>query len=82
MRLQNKAIRIVSGSNYNATAGPLYERLYLLTLSALYDYQMSKIMFIHITNELPEPLRMFFRTNKNVHEYHTRRASHPYIYIT
>ncbi len=75
---QNKAIRTLSGSVYNATASPLYKTLNILNVDSLYQLEMAKLMYQYSHDLLPKPLLQMFIANTNVHEHNTRTRDHPH----
>ena len=77
---QNKAIRIINGSQYNASLAPLYKHLNILPLDKLYKLQLGKLMFLHSQIMLPIPLQNMFTLNSVIHTHNTRNKDLPHIY--
>ena len=44
-KLQNKAIRIETGKNWNDSANPLYQKLNILPLVSLLNLEISKFVY-------------------------------------
>ena len=53
-RLQNKALRTVSGSSWNKTATPLYKALKILPLPLLLHFSTAKFVYNHNKLRLPQ----------------------------
>ena len=52
-RLQNKALRIISNSNQLTSATPLFHKLEILKITDLYQFEISKLMYLHSKKSLP-----------------------------
>lgn len=72
---QNKAIRIITLSEYNASTTPLYKSLNIPKLVDLHTLSMGRLMFRHSTNDLPYPLMMMFKCISGVHSHNTRHRN-------
>ena len=73
-KLQNKAIRIVAGKNWNDSANPLYQKLNILPLVSLLNLEISKFVYQHDKSKLPASFSNYFTLNKNVHSRRTRAS--------
>ena len=51
-KLQKKAVRIVIGSRWNATALPLFGKINVLTLPSLFRYETAKLVHKQSNNKL------------------------------
>ena len=80
-RLQNKAIKIVSGSSWNETATPLYRALKILPLPLLLHFSTAKFVYNH--NRLPLPLQFdnYFTLTERVYSRNTRFSSNNQLII-
>ena len=58
--LQNKAMRIITNSDARASANPLYRKLGILIVSALYKFEIAKIMYQHSKQSLLSCFSTFF----------------------
>ena len=67
MRLQNKAIRIVTCSGWNDSAYPLLKKANVLTIPLLFQYETAKLLRRHSSNDLPVNLSNFFTLSKNIY---------------
>ena len=76
-KLQKKAVRILSNSNYLSHSAPLFKKHNLLNVYDTYHLEICTFMYKHFTNHLPEVFRNYFHTHKEIHNYCTRnRASY------
>ena len=78
--LQNKALRIITHSSYNASSVPLYRDCKILPLVKLHELSMVRLMFLHNNQTLPTNLQSKFVQNRDIHEYNTRRRNHPHLF--
>ncbi len=75
--MQKKAIRLITGSHYNAHTTPLFTELKVLKFEDMYDLQLSKFIFCLYQNNIPKPLQSFFSLNSDTHNYSTRNQNNP-----
>lgn len=73
-KLQNRAIRYVTRSKYNAKAGPLFQRQNILNIHDLFVSQCLKLAYRHSHNTLPPALHEFFTLNDEIHLHDTRQS--------
>jgi hypothetical protein len=73
--LQKKAIRIITGSPYNAPSTPLFKTERILPLDKLYSFELKKLMYKINHNLLPTHIPDIFSENHS--SYHT-----PHAYMT
>ena len=73
MRLQNKAIRIVTCSGWNNSAFPLFKKTNVLTIPLLFQYETAILVHRHSSNDLPVNLSNYFTLSKNI--YSTRSTT-------
>ena len=70
--LQNKAIRVVGGAEWNESSSPLYYTFKVLKFHDIYKYELAKFMH-HVQNKtLPTRLLKFFDDVKNDLNLNTR----------
>ena len=74
-RLQNKAIRIVTGNNWNENATTLYQVLKVLPLPLLFQFSTAKLVYFHSSLHLPLRFDNYFTLSKRVHSRTTRLSS-------
>ena len=77
--LQNKAIRNITNSKYNASATPLYKATKITPLDALYKVHLAKFMYQHKNNLLPQSLQALYTPNTETHKHNTRHKNDPHI---
>ena len=73
-KLQNRAMRIISFSNYNADSNPLYASHKILKLSD--QIALQNCLFVHdsLKGMLPICFNEYFNLLKNVHHIHTKSS--------
>ena len=63
--LQNKAIRVIGGCNYNDSVTPLYLEFEILKLAELYKLEVAKLVYDYIHYNIPYSLsNMFIKTSQ------------------
>ena len=77
--LQNKAVRAITLSKYNASATPIYKNLKILPINGMFKLQLGKLMYRHSNNSLPTPLLKLFTPNRDIHSHNTRHSMDPHI---
>ena len=70
--LQKKAIRIITGANYNDHCSPLYNICDVLKVNDLYSFNICKLVYDFIKSELPSSLNNIYIYNRDFHVYQTR----------
>ena len=73
--LQNKAVKLISGSQWHNHVTPSYLKLQILKLNDLYSYEVAKLMHKRTRKKLPISLSTFFAPIKATHTRSTRLAS-------
>ena len=73
-KLQKKAVRAITNSNYNAHTEPLFKLLNILKIDDLYRLNLLKFYYKYVNNELP----LFFNSfsimpRSEMHTYDTRQ---------
>ena len=71
-RIQKRAIRVVTYSQYNAHAKPLFKHLNILIFTDIIRLQQLKCHHRYINGNLPEYSRLGIRENEDVHTHYTR----------
>ena len=72
LKLQKKALRIISNSNYLSHSAPIFKNYNLLNVSDSYELELSTFMYKHFTNQLPEVFNNYFVKNSKENMYCTR----------
>lgn len=76
-KLQKKALRVISGSKYNAHSSPLFKSNHLLKVDDIHKLQQLSFFFKWKNNRLPHFFNSFTLTsNRQMHGYNTRRTSY------
>ena len=70
VKLQKRAVRIITSSNYLAHSEPIFKKLYFLKLDDIYRIQLLKFIYKLINKQLPD----YF--NQNLLLYNTQRHQH------
>ena len=71
-KLQHKAIRVATGKNWNDSANPLYQKLNILPLVSLLNFEISKFVNEQEKSKLPVSFSSYFTLTKNVHSRRKR----------
>lgn len=79
LRLQKKAIRILTSSTYKAPSDPLFKKLGLLKLSQIFTKSVAILMFKYIRGSLPRLFDAFFVKNYVLVQRTTRNSQKFYI---
>ena len=74
--LQNKAVRIVTGSKPQTNTALLYRNHGFLNLHGINSCLIGKFMFNVYHGTVPHIFEGFFTQNYEIHDYNTRIASH------
>ena len=72
VRLQKRAIRVITNSKYNAHVEPLLKKLNLLKISDIFRNSLLKLYYKYKSGNLPHYVMHMFSTESNVHRYNTR----------
>ena len=75
LKLQKKAIRICTGSEYRAHSAPLFKKLNILKFHDLFLYNTAIIGFQYYQNLLPHNISQMFELNNSIHQYETRNSN-------
>jgi hypothetical protein len=71
IKIQKKAIRIITFNSYIAKSAPLFQQLKLLNLNQINDLCVSLFMFDYINGNLPASFNDYFTTNTKIHHHDT-----------
>ena len=75
VRLQKRAIRVITNSKYNAHVEPLLKKLNLLKINDIFRNSLLKVYHKYKSGNLPHYVMHMFSTEHNVHRYNTRSNS-------
>jgi len=73
--LQNKAVKIIIGAQWQDQATPYYAQLRIRKLHELYVYEVAKLMHKRFSKKLPLNLTHFFVSINRIHTRTTRLSS-------
>ena len=71
-RIQNKALRVISGTGWRKHAPPLYATQKILQLSKRMTYSVAKFMHKFRNKKLPATFNHFFTAVAKIHSRYTR----------
>ena len=72
-KLQKRAVRIITNSNYNSHSEPLFKELELLKLQDIFTLILLKFYFNYCHNRLPQYFQSFvFNRQLDLHQHNTR----------
>ena len=76
IKLQNRAIRIITDSKYNSHTEPLLKSLNILKINYIFTIQCLKFFHNYKNDRVPVFFRSFFVENALYHYYETRHCHH------
>ena len=80
--LQNKAVRIITGSHFRDSAIPIYNSINILQIDELHTFEFAKLMYQNNQGKLPSPFNnIFIKTNK-IFKRSTRQYTSNNFYIS
>ena len=82
LKLQKKAIRVISLSKYNSHTDPLFKQLSILRVDHIFQCQCLKLYHKITNNKAPSFFMSMFTTNISIHGIATRQALNIYNPIT
>ena len=77
--LQNKAVRIITGSSRKTSIEWMYNEYRILRLDEINLHLVGKFMFEVFHEDVPNVFDNFFTYNYTIHEHNTRSAQHLHI---
>ena len=80
-RIQNKALRVITGIGWREHAPPLYATQKILQLSKLITYSVAKFMHKFTNKKLPATFNHFFTAVAKIHSRYTRNSTKPNQYF-
>ena len=79
IKLQKRAIWLISKDKYNAHSGKLFKELNILPLKQLIDFNILLFMYDVKNNNLPASLCVIFIWNIDVNEHYNLRNANDYL---
>ena len=74
-RLQKRAMRLISNSEYLSHTKPLFQKFNTLNIFDMYTKEVAIFMFKYKNNMLPVSFDNFFTVNRENHNYNTRNRN-------
>ena len=74
IKLQKRAIRIITDSKYNSHTEPLLKSLNILKINDIFTIQCLKFFHNYINDRVPVFFRSFFVEHALYHDYETRHC--------
>ena len=81
-KLQKRALRIMTNSQYVAHTEPLFKQLHLLKVKDIFDIQWLKFWYKYVNNKMPNNVRNMFSYTDVLHEIKTRNQDRLHLYPT
>ena len=81
IKIQKKAMGIMTFSDYKAHSSPLFSRLKILKFLDLIFIKNAQLMHDYYNNKLPIAFNNLFMSISSVHQYNTRLASKRNYYL-
>ena len=75
LKLQKKALRVITFSSYKAPSRPLFKRLNLLDINQINDFLISTFCYGLRSNSLPVYFNDFCAENSRIHNHSTRKSN-------
>ncbi len=60
IKLQKRAVRLVTNSTYNASTGPIFKHLGILKLEDMIKLELLKLGYAFTNSKLPQPIMSLF----------------------
>ena len=79
VKLQTRAVKIITKSKYNAAVLPLHTRSHVLQLADIPKLEQAKMIYDFTKQSLPQPIQDTFSANHLIHDHNTRQSSNPHI---
>ena len=81
LRLQKKAMRIITHSHRLEHTAPLFKKLFVLRIEEIFFYNTALAMFKVYHNIYPAVFCTMFKRNADIHHYGTRQATQFHVPI-
>ena len=79
--LQNKALRIITKSNWRTPITPKFRNLKILKIADLYTFELAKLMHQYYNNSLPPCFSDFFCPLSAIHERSTTSKTNNNLHL-
>ena len=75
LKLQKRAIRLITSSPYRSESAPLFQSLQILSVFQVYVFKLSVLMFKFVNGDVIESIKDMFSINKEIHDHFTRQSN-------
>ena len=75
IKLQKRALEIVSGCKKYSDSKPLFENLKILNLEKIYVYCIQLLMYKNNNDQIPKVVSNLFKRNSEIHNKDTRQSN-------
>ena len=75
LKLQKRAIRLITSSPYRSESAPLFQFLQILLVFQVYVFKLSVLMFKCVNGNVTESIINMFSINKEIHDHFTRQSN-------
>ena len=82
VKIQKRALRVISFEKRDSHTDPLFKKSRLLKLNEIYVYSIQLFMFKFHHYKLPLMFYAFFTRNTDIHDYPTRQEQHLHVPLT
>ena len=79
--LQNKALRIITKSDWRTPITPKFRNLKILKIANLYTFELGKLMYQYLITLYPFVFPIFFNPLSAIHERSTRSKTNNNLYL-
>ena len=81
-KLQKRALRVITTSEFNAPTDHLFEIMCVLPLNKIYMYYISMFMYKFNKNQHPRIVNVLFQRNAEVHNVNARQSRDLHVPFT
>lgn len=75
VKLQKRAVRIISGVHFRSHTSPLFAKHNLLNVHDLYSIELGVFMYKYSNDKLPTSFKNYFSRRSDILDYQTRRLN-------
>ena len=80
--LQNKALRIITGSHFRYSAQPIYNSINILYIDELHTFEVAKLMYQNNQGKLPSPFNNIFAKIDKIFKRSIKQSTSKDFYIS
>ena len=75
LKLQTRAIRLITSSPYRSESAPLFQSLQILSVLRVHVFKLSVLMVKFVNGDVIESIKDMFSINKEIHDHFTRQSN-------